>query len=265
MSCPRGPVRAAREGGRRAHERLGQQVRDHEVEAAAHAVRRGCSERDACNAVHRAVGARDRQDRGVGVDGEHAPDPEPGERDGEDAGPRADVERGADVVPLDGLLDRLEAAARGGVLAGAERHPGVDDDDLAAPGGRHVPRWCDHQPPSDRDRTMVAARVSRPVDRGDRCRREGGVPESRIEVAEAGEVAGERGGDAVVLAGRHGRLDTRALGAVFGDHARGAALDEEVRDRVGGFVRNLDAYRDPLRRVAHPAGFGVWIGRVNFA
>ncbi len=83
--------------------------------------------------VRRQVVARDIDRQLVGVEGDDLARAQSGGGDREDAGAGAEVEEAA--AGKDVSLQGEQAHAGGGVLAGAEGHPGVEaDDDLVRPG-----------------------------------------------------------------------------------------------------------------------------------
>ena len=103
-------VRAAR-----AQFRVGRAIRQHRIDEGADAV------------APRVLGRR-RHRHGIDVAGLNGALEAFGGSDGENAGPRADVEDGARTPPPRDAIEHFEAAARRAVMAGAEGERGVDLD-----------------------------------------------------------------------------------------------------------------------------------------
>ena len=117
---------------------------------------------------------------------------------GEDAGAAAEVEDG--IARLHAVLQRFHAHARSRVLAGAERHAGVEaDDDLAGQGFVFTPGWANRDLPDVFDLVVLFPRLGILSQRAQtmlltaRRRRRGGcAPGSHGDAGRDGAVDGQR-------------------------------------------------------------------------
>src|SRR5439155_10091947 len=171
---------------------------------------------------------------GILVDGQHARDPEPCERDREDPRARSEVQRPARGGEADGALDRFQTARGAAVVPGAERPARLDHEYdpirrvRGLPGGGHD----EALPDDDRSEVLTPcvgpARVFERRDAWttDRAEAEGGEP-----VRVGGHALAEDGGRSRLWK-EGAELRSLARSLLF-DHAERAALPEEVGEAFG--------------------------------
>ncbi len=134
------------------------------------------------------------------------------------------------------------------MLPRAERHAGLDHEHLAPGRVRHVPRRRDQEATTDGDRHVVRAEHAFPIDGRNGQDLDGAGRPGRIEARELVQVCAKLDHERVRRRGGDVRFEARprdvAVG-VLGEHARCAALDEEIRHRIRNGGRDLDAERRP--------------------
>ena len=171
---------------------------------------------------------------GILVDGQHARDAEPCERDREDPRARSEIQRLARSGEADGALDRFQTARGAAVVPRAERPAGLDHEHDPVRRVRCFPRGGHDEAPPDDDRSEVLTpRVGpagvferRDARTTDRAEAEGGEA-----VRVGGHALAEDGGRS-----RFGkeRPELRPLArSLLFDHAECAALPEEVGEALG--------------------------------
>jgi hypothetical protein len=166
--CPPARRQHPRQIARHQGQRARQDVRQHQIvtpyaRSAAAIARRGVEAHEAGDAVPFGVPAGDGDRGGIDVARPDPPAQPPGGGDREDPGARSDIARMADRPPPRQIVERQQAPAGRGVLAGAEGGCRIEKDVDAA--GRHaaaVMRAVNKEPPN-RERWEGALIVGKPV------------------------------------------------------------------------------------------------------